>query len=570
MARLYTEPINEEPLAYFAGGAAGVSRPHEVVPVVSNFISHDLHALVHHILGFVQLLHGKAYVHLDNTNRHHLDTILESGKTISTLMDDLLNLARVARFESHKKELGLKKTVEEALSELHPQIAGRRVNWQAERLSTVLGDLSKLLLAMSNLISNAVKFPGSRSPGRIEIGRSEAREPIISLRDNGVGLDTHPAHKRCEHLQDREGPRSKAVMARPMISVSAATGLLEAIAARGEDPDQILCKFEIDRSAFSEPEGFIPSSIFAGVLEAAAQATADDCFGLHLGENYNPRNIGPLVYVVLNSPTIRAGIENFERYLQVYNEAAKWFFTSEGNRGYIRYLLTDLGTHSLRHSNEHGMTIAFNMLRMMVGSHWAPKEVQFAHEAPKQMSEHLRIFNAPVSFGCKTNAIVIDRQFVEREVPAADQQLYQILKRYLDQVLSEMPREDTLLAAVRRATAETMRDGNLKLARVAKQMAMSARTLQRQLKERGVDFKQLTDETRRRFAVNYLKERKNTLTEVAFLLGYSELSAFNRAFKRWTGSTPLDYRRSGCTALHSYQNSRDKYPAPIVSTGFTL
>jgi len=449
----------------------------------------------------------------------------------------------------------LNKTVEKALNQLHPQIAGRPVISQ-EPLPTVLGDLSKLLLALSNLISNT----GTRSPGRIEIGTrtSEARDPIISARGNGVGFDIHRSHKLCGHPQGHEGPGSQAGSARPMISVSAATGLLEAIAARGGNPDQILRKFGIDRSAFSEPEGFIPSSIFAGVLEEAAQATADDCFGLHLGENYNPRNIGPLVYVVLNSPTIRAGIENFERYLHVYNEAAKWFFTSEGNRGYIRYLLTDLGIKSLRHSNEHEMTIAFNTLRMMVGSQWAPKEVQFAHEAPKQTSEYLRIFHAPVSFGCKTNAIVTDLHFVEREVPAADQRLYQILKRYLDHVLGEMPREDNLLASVRRATAETMRDGDLKLARVAKQMAMSTRTLQRQLKERGVDFKHLTDETRRRFAVNYLKERKNTLTEVAFLLGYSELSAFNRAFKRWTGSTPLDYRRSVC-CVQSHQTSLDKY-----------
>jgi AraC-like DNA-binding protein len=559
MARVYTEPINEEPLAHFTGGAAEVSRPHEVLQVVSHFISHDLRALVHHILGFVQLLHGKTYAHLDNTNRHYFDTILESGKTISTLMDDLPNLARVARFETHKKELDLNKTFEDALNRLHPQLAGRPAIWQAERLPTVLGDLSKLLLAMSNLISNAVKFTGSRSPGRIDIGRSEAREPTISLRGNGVGFDMRNAHNLRGHPQDQEGSGSQAASARPMISVSAATGLLEAIAARGGDPDQILRKFRIDRSVFSEPEGFIPSSIFVEVLEEAAQATADDCFGLHLGENYNPRNIGPLVYVVLNSPTIRAGIENFERYLHVYNEAAKWFFTSEGNRGYIRYLLTDLGIKSLRHSNEHEMTIALNMLRMMVGSQWAPKEVQFAHEAPEQTSEHLRIFQCPVSFGCKTNAIVTDLHFVEREVPAADQRLYQILKRYLDHVLGEMPREDSLLASVRRASAETMRDGNLKLARVAKQMAMSARTLQRQLKQRGVDFKQLADDTRRRFAMNYLKDRKNTLTEVAFLLGYSELSAFNRAFKRWTGSTPLDYRRNVSTAVQPHQTSLDKY-----------
>jgi AraC-like DNA-binding protein len=146
-------------------------------------------------------------------------------------------------------------------------------------------------------------------------------------------------------------------------------------------------------------------------------------------------------------------------------------------------------------------------------------------------------------FGCETNALVIELGFADREVPAADQQLYQIMKQYLDQVLSEMPREDSLLGSIRKAIAESMRDGDPKLARVAKKMAMGPRTLQRRLKEYGFDFKKLVEDTRQRFAVSYLKDRKNSLTEVAFLLGYSEVSAFNRAFKRWTHSTPLDYQR---------------------------
>ena len=531
MARIYTELIKEKTPGYFTGRTGEVSRAHQELRTVSHIFCHNLRAPLRHILGFTQLLHEKAYSDLDNSYRHCLDTVLESAKKLSAVM------------------------------ELPPGIAGQPTIWQVERLPTVLGDLSKLLLAMSNLISNAIQFTCTRSSGRIKIDTRtrDAAKPITFVRDNGVGFAMRDAHNlRRGYPQGHEGPRPQAVSTRPMISVAATAGLLEAIAARGGDPDLILRKFGIDRSAFSEPEGFIPSSIFAGVLEEAAQATADDCFGLHLGENYNPRNIGPLVYVVLNSPTIRAGIENFERYLHVYNEGAKWFFTSEGNRAHICYLLTDPGIKSLRHSNEHEMTIAFNTLRMMVGSQWAPKEVQFAHEAPEQTSEHLRIFHAPVSFGCKTNAIVTDLHFVEREVPAADQRLYQILKRYLDHVLGEMPREDNLLASVRRATAEMMRDGDLTLARVAKQMAMSTRTLQRQLKERGVDFKHLAEDTRRRFAMNYLKDRKNTLTEVAFLLGYSELSAFNRAFKRWTGSTPLDYRRS-IRCVQPHQTSLDKY-----------
>jgi len=108
--------------------------------------------------------------------------------------------------------------------------------------------------------------------------------------------------------------------------------------------------------------------------------------------------------------------------------------------------------------------------------------------------------------------------------------------------LEEMPQEHEVLASVRRAVAESMREGHPSLKRVAKKIAMSPRTLQRQLKEQGMDFKKLVADTRRRFALSYLGNRSHKLTEIAFLLGYSEVSAFNRAFKHWTGSTPLAYR----------------------------
>ena len=328
-----------------------------------------------------------------------------------------------------------------------------------------------------------------------------------------------------------------------MISIASTTGLLEAITTAGGNPEEILQCFGLDRSVFAKPEGFIPCVVFAGILREAARSTADVCFGLHFAERFNPKNIGPLVYVVLNSPTIGAGIQNVERYLHVYDSSAKCFFTAEGDRGYIRFVLTGLGTEPLRQSNEHGMALVVNTLRMMVGSQWAPQEVHFAHEAPEQTSEHHRIFRSPVLFGCETNALVIELGLAQRPVPAADQTLYLIMKQYLDQVLAEMPPEDSFFAAIRKTIAESMRDGSPELARVAKKLAIGPRTLQRRLKEYGFDFKKLVEDTRQRFAVTYLKDRKNSLTEIAFLLGYSELSAFNRAFKRWTGATPLDYQR---------------------------
>jgi hypothetical protein len=172
-----------------------------------------------------------------------------------------------------------------------------------------------------------------------------------------------------------------------MISIAAATGLLDAVTHAGGDPDRVLRIFNVDRSLLAKADGSIPCALFAGILKEAARNTGDDCFGMHFGEQFDPKDIGPLAYVALNSPTIAAGIQNVERYLHAYDSSAKWFFTTEGSRGYLRYVLADLGVTPLRQSNEHGMTMIVNTLRMMVGSQWSPQEVQFAHEAPRNIIE---------------------------------------------------------------------------------------------------------------------------------------------------------------------------------------
>jgi AraC-like DNA-binding protein len=248
------------------------------------------------------------------------------------------------------------------------------------------------------------------------------------------------------------------------------------------------------------------------------------------------------VYVGLNSPTFEAAADNMDRYIHIHNEAVKTYHTVEGNRVYLRHVLPDFGLESVRQHSEYSMTIARNLLRLMAGSAWSPLEVHFMHEA-RDSSEHTRVFGCPVLFSCETNALVIAREFIARQVPAADPHLIPVLKSYLDQVLQALPREDEFLCAARKAVAESMRDGDCKLAAVAKRLAISPRSLQRRLEEYGIDFNAMVGETRCRFAVEYLKNPGNTLTEVAFLLGYSEVSAFNRAFKRWTGTTPMQHRR---------------------------
>ena len=330
---------------------------------------------------------------------------------------------------------------------------------------------------------------------------------------------------------------------RPMISLAAAAGLTGAIRAAGGDPGRVARAVALDPALFARLDGFIPSSDFARLLDEAARVTGDDCFGLHFGERYQPKQIGALVYVVLNSPSIRSGFENVVRYLRVHNEAAASSLDVEAGRAYLRFALRGVPIEIARQQSEYALVVALSTMRLMAGSRWVPLEVQFAHAAPRDAAEHLRVFGCPVTFGGRSTALVVEPQFLDRQVPAADEGLYPILRKYLDRILKEMPHDDRALADVRRAIGESMREGEPKLGPVARRIGASPRTLQRRLGELGVDFKTLADDTRRRFSLKYLEDRKNTPTEIAYLLGYSEVSAFNRAFKRWTGSSPAKYRK---------------------------
>jgi len=328
-----------------------------------------------------------------------------------------------------------------------------------------------------------------------------------------------------------------------VISLAAATGLVEAIEAAGGDVERALRPLGLDRRRLVNAHGFMPSADFARLLEEAAAVTGDDCFGLHFGTRFNPKDVGPLAYVILHSPTVGAAIANAGRYLRVHNTGATVAYVREPPVASLQHLLVGVPVELRRQHAEYSLALALRTVRLMAGSLWSPLEVQFEHKAPPATSAHADLFGAPVTFGCAAGAFVVDLDFAERQIPAADARLYPILTRYLDDMLQAMPPEDTFLASLRRAIGEALRHGHPGLTEVARSMALGVRTFQRRLTESGVDFKTLVDDTRHRLALRYLADPKNTLTEVAYLLGYSETSAFHRAFRRWTGSTPLLHRR---------------------------
>jgi AraC-like DNA-binding protein len=325
------------------------------------------------------------------------------------------------------------------------------------------------------------------------------------------------------------------------ISISAATGLLDAIAAGGGTAERVLRNAGVERSTLLRRDGFIRSSVFSRLLEESARSTGDCCFGMHFGARFDPRDIGILAYVVVNSATIAAALRNVERYLHIHNHAPNVSFGIEGKRGYLRYLLRGSENASLRQHNEYSMAVLVKTLRGAAGAAWTPSEIRFVHRR-NGACDYRAVFDSRVRFGCASNALIVERDFVECCVAAADPKLYRALRGHLDRALAGTQQEDVLLEAIRSAIGASLECGDAKLERIAAKLAVNARTLERRLKAHGVLYRDLLEDTRRRLALEYLKDKRRTISEIALLLGYSEVSAFTRAFKRWTGSTPRDSR----------------------------
>ncbi|HYY42110.1 MAG TPA: helix-turn-helix domain-containing protein, partial [Pyrinomonadaceae bacterium] len=172
------------------------------------------------------------------------------------------------------------------------------------------------------------------------------------------------------------------------------------------------------------------------------------------------------------------------------------------------------------------------------------RSVSFQHPQPADTTEHRRIFRAPVHFDQPRNELVLDRALLALPLARADAGLCALLDRHAQELLARLPQRDDTTAQVRRLLSDALSGGDPNIAAVARQLGLSARTLQRKLRAEGTSYQDLLDLMRRDLARRYLQERDMAVCEVAYLLGFSGPSAFHRAFRRWTGVTPKEFRQA--------------------------
>ncbi|MCO8161662.1 AraC family transcriptional regulator [Pseudomonas sp. 21LCFQ010] len=330
------------------------------------------------------------------------------------------------------------------------------------------------------------------------------------------------------------------------VLAAAASGLCSFIEKHGGDPDRILGMSGIDPEALSHPTLSLALPNYCQVLEEASRQSGCDNFGLYYGQQFKPQALGLLGYIGLCSATVEQALINFARAFPLHQRNSLIRLVDEGECYRFDYQVRHGAILCRRQDAELTLGMALNLVRHVMGNQWAPRAVHFEHPRPEHWHEHCKVFDAPVYFEQPCNSLVIPKRGLQRAMPQGDPVLLLVMQDSLNQ-LSRLSLRGELEVAddVRERVRQQLLTGEPVLDDVAEQMGMTSWSLQRRLREQNLSFSSVVDTLRRELATHYLSQHQLPISDLAPLLGYSETSAFSRAFRRWFGVSPRQWRRDG-------------------------
>ncbi len=297
----------------------------------------------------------------------------------------------------------------------------------------------------------------------------------------------------------------------------------------------------------AHPDARVPLDAVHAMLERGVERARDEGLGLKLGRSMCLGAGGVFDYGMRSAATVRDAVAFAERYATLLSDAFHVGFESVGDRAAIR-LECDVDWPEV--AADFAMSAWFKLHVMGQVPAAAHIECWFPQSTPPDLGEHERTFaGATLRFNAPFHGFAFNRAYERAPGPGADPAIHSMLRARVDSLLGQMARFRMTTTTVRRLVVQEMSRENAlnedALAeRVATAMRMSRRTLSRRLEREGTSFVAVADAVRRETALGYLLDRRLELTEIAFLLGFSHVESFHRAFKRWTGETPVAYRRA--------------------------
>lgn len=296
----------------------------------------------------------------------------------------------------------------------------------------------------------------------------------------------------------------------------------------------------ITREIFRRPDVEIPIDRYFRLLECAARQGSPN-IGMRLGCRLRPGDLGAIGHAAASAARLGDALGVFAEYLYVLSHANLVRVDITERHSIIGYHLTDpeVGLH--RQDIELVITGIASLVHQLTGNNSIhPIRADFEHSKPPYAQALRDVFRCEVRFECSGNRLHYSKEVLDLPIVSADPSLHEALKFFLDDRIKVRDEDENLEVKVRHLIASRLAHGTPDIEWVARRLALSARTLQRRLAEGGLVFREMLDEVRKNIALDYIDNKDFSVTDIALTLGYGELSAFSRAFKRWTGRGPLE------------------------------
>lgn len=314
------------------------------------------------------------------------------------------------------------------------------------------------------------------------------------------------------------------------------------------DVDAFLHSLDVDPDAVKAPDARIPIETYLRIQDEAAVFVEDPCFGLHVGEFAEAGSWSILGYMMMNCKNVGEAFEKSARYSRIIGNLIEVKIEPKLNRSKLIFFASPQAPEMSRHCFDTAFSTTVCMVRSFTGVDLHPLEVAFTYEEPQSRSEYDRIFQCPIFFGQIENFFTIDTSVFKTPVLMANPNLLKHFENYAREFLLEMERRNEHTRVVTKIIMAHLDDEALSIEKVAQEMSISVRTLQKRLEEEGVIFSELLREVRQKLAQKYLRENYS-VEQITYLLGFSEPSAFRKAFKKWLGLTPREYREQSFSAM---------------------
>jgi AraC-like DNA-binding protein len=346
---------------------------------------------------------------------------------------------------------------------------------------------------------------------------------------------------------DSSGQRSRP--ARSLARMPTASGaILRLAAARvrdtGQDVEALLKVNDLASLVLDDRTMRVGAEAQIRFLDAASKVLKDDWLGFHLAQDVDLRLAGRLYYAVASAARLGEGLERLQRYCLVTNEAVQITYSNSEECSFtIAY--SGVSRHLDRHQIEFIMTLLLGMCRSLTGRQLIPRRVSFAHHRKGEASPMRHFFGTEIEYDGWSDKLAFDASVHELPLVSADAYLSELMQESCEEVLARRASNTSpLRTSVENILAPMLPHAKIQSREVARRLGLSERTFARRLAAEGTTYGEILDLLRHELAMTYLGERDLQVSQIAWLLGFHEVSALTHACRRWTGKTPRAMRAS--------------------------